>query len=69
MARLCGEITMEEMLRTVNEAMIRFIDRWKAATAISRTGDLPLMQEAVEPFRTQLGAAIKFRRICEKGTR
>jgi hypothetical protein len=38
------------MLRTVEEAMSRVIDWW---------GDLPPpMKEAIEQFRTQLGAAI-----------
>ncbi|WP_244889824.1 hypothetical protein [Microvirga massiliensis] len=38
------------MLRTVEEAMSRVIDYW---------GDLPSpMKEAIEQFRTQLGAAI-----------
>ena len=38
------------MLRTVEEAMSRVTDWW---------GDLPLpMKEAIEQFRTQLGAAI-----------
>jgi hypothetical protein len=50
MARTCREIAMEEMLRTVEEAMSRVIDWW---------GDLPApMKEAIEQFRTQLGAAI-----------
>jgi hypothetical protein len=38
------------MLRTVEEAMSRVIDWW---------GDLPpSMKDAIEQFRTQLGAAI-----------
>jgi hypothetical protein len=50
MARTYREIAIEEMLRTVEEAMSRVIDWW---------GDLPLpMKEAIEQFRTQLGAAI-----------
>ena len=50
MARTYREIAMEEMLRTVEEAMSRVIDWW---------GDLPpSMKEAIEQFRTQLGAAI-----------
>jgi hypothetical protein len=41
---------MEDMLRTVEEAMSRVLDWW---------GDLPPpMKEAIEQFRTQLGAAI-----------
>ena len=44
------EIAIEEMLRTVEEAMSRVIDWW---------GDLPPpMKEAIEQFRTQLEAAI-----------
>jgi hypothetical protein len=50
MARTYREIAIEEMLRTVEEAMSRVIDWW---------GDLPLpMKESIEQFRTQLGAAI-----------
>ena len=50
MARTYREIAIEEMLRTVEEAMHRVINRWE---------DLPLpMKDAVEQFRTQLGAAI-----------
>jgi hypothetical protein len=50
MARTYREIAIEEMLRTVEEAMHRVIDSW---------GVLPSpMEEAVEQFRTQLGAAI-----------
>jgi len=49
-ARTYREIAIEEMLRTVEEAMSGVIDWW---------GDLPPpMKEAIEPFRTQLGAAI-----------
>jgi hypothetical protein len=44
------EIAIEEMLRTVEEAMSRVIDWW---------GDLPApMKESIEQFRTQLGTAI-----------
>lgn len=44
------EIAVEEMVRTVEEAMSRVIDWW---------GVLPApMKEAVEQFRTQLGSAI-----------
>ena len=47
MARTNREIAIEEMLRTVEEAMSRVIDWW---------GDLPPpMKEAIEQFRTQLG--------------
>jgi len=50
MARTYREIAIEEMLRTVEEAMSRVIDWW---------GDLPPpMKEAIEQFRIQLGAAI-----------
>jgi hypothetical protein len=50
MARTYREIAIEEMLRTVEEAMSQVIDWW---------GDLPTpMKEAIEQFRTQLGAAI-----------
>jgi hypothetical protein len=50
MAITYREIAMEEMLRTVEEAMSRTIDWW---------GDLPPpMKEAIEQFRVQLGAAI-----------
>ena len=50
MARTYREIAIEEMLRTVEEAMSGVIDWW---------GELPPpMKEAVEQFRTQLGAAI-----------
>jgi hypothetical protein len=50
MARTYREIAIEEMLRTVEEAMSRVIDWW---------GDLPApMKEAIEQFRTQLEAAI-----------
>jgi hypothetical protein len=50
MARTYREIAIEEMLRTVEEAMSQAINWW---------GDLPPpMKEAIEQFRTQLGAAI-----------
>jgi len=50
MARTYREIAIAEMLRTVEEAMSRVTDWW---------GDLPPpMKEAIEQFRTQLGAAI-----------
>ena len=50
MASTYREIAIEQMLRTVEEAMSQAIDWW---------GDLPApMKEAVEQFRTQLGAAI-----------
>jgi len=50
MARTYREVATEDMVRTVEEAMSRVIDWW---------GDLPPpMKDAVEQFRTQLGAAI-----------
>jgi hypothetical protein len=50
MARTYREIAIEEMLRTVEEAMSQVIDWW---------GELPPpMEEAIEQFRTQLGATI-----------
>jgi hypothetical protein len=50
MARTYREIAIEEMQRTVEEAMSGVIDWW---------GDLPPpMKEAIEQFRAQLGAAI-----------
>jgi hypothetical protein len=50
MARTYREIAMEAMVLTVEEAMSRVIDYW---------GDLPpSMKEAIEQFRTELGAAI-----------
>ena len=50
MARTYREIAMEAMVLTVEEAMSRVLDYW---------GDLPpSMKEAIEQFRTELGAAI-----------
>ena len=50
MARTYREIAIEDMLRTVEEAMSQVIDWW---------GELPQpMREAIEQFRGQLGAAI-----------
>jgi hypothetical protein len=50
MTRTYREIAIEGMLLTVEEAMSDVIDWW---------GDLPPpMKEAIEQFRTQLGAAI-----------
>jgi hypothetical protein len=50
MARTYREVAIEEMLGTVEEAMHRVINWW---------GDMPpAMNEAIEQFRTQLGAAI-----------
>ena len=51
MARTFREIAIEEMLATAEEAMSQAINWW---------GDLPPeMKEALEQFRTQLGAAIE----------
>jgi hypothetical protein len=50
MARTYRENAIEEMLETVQVAMSEVIDWW---------GPLPPpMKEAIEQFRTQLGAAI-----------
>jgi hypothetical protein len=50
MARTYRDIAVEEMLRTVEEAMSQVIDWW---------GELPPpMEEAIEQFRTQLGVTI-----------
>ena len=50
MAKTYREIAIEEMLGTVQEAMSQVIDWW---------GDLPPeMNEAIEQFRIELGAAI-----------
>ena len=44
------EVAIEQMIVTVEEAMCQVLDYW---------GDLPpSMKEAIEQFRTQLGAAI-----------
>ena len=51
MAKTYREIAIEEMLATAEEAMSQAINWW---------GDLPAeMKEALEQFRTQLGAAIE----------
>jgi hypothetical protein len=50
MAITYREIAIEDMLRTVEEAMSRVIDWW---------GDLPPpMKEAIEQFRIQVGTTI-----------
>jgi hypothetical protein len=50
MAITYREVAIEDMLRTVEEAMSRVIDWW---------GDLPpSMKETVEQFRIQVGTAI-----------
>ena len=44
------DVAVEQIIATVEEAMSQVIDWW---------GDLPpSMKEAIEQFRTQLGAAI-----------
>ena len=50
MAKTYRDVAIEQMIATVEEAMSRVIDYW---------GDLPpSMKEAIEQFRTELGAAI-----------
>lgn len=50
MAKTYRDIAVENMLQTVEEAMSQVINRW---------GALPQpMDEAIEQFRVQLGAAI-----------
>ena len=50
MARTYRDVAIEEMLGTIEEAMHRVLNCWV---------DLPpLMKEAIEQFRAQLGAAI-----------
>lgn len=50
MARTYRDIAIEDMVRTVEDAMSGVIEWW---------GELPApMKEAIEQFRTQLGAAI-----------
>jgi len=50
MARTYRDVAIEDMVRTVEEAMSRAIDWY---------GDLPQpMKESIEQFRSQLGAAI-----------
>ena len=50
MARTYRDIAIDDMLRTVEQAMSGVIEWW---------GDLPQpMKEAIEQFRSQLGAAI-----------
>jgi len=50
MARTYRDIAIEDMVRTVEDAMSGVLEWW---------GDLPApMKEAIEQFRTQLGAAI-----------
>ncbi len=50
MAKTYRDVAIEQMIATVEEAMSQVVDWW---------GDLPpSMKEAIEQFRTQLGAAI-----------
>ena len=50
MATTYRDIAIEDMLRTVEEAMSNVVEWW---------GDLPPpMKDAIAQFRTQLGAAI-----------
>jgi len=50
MSRTYREIAIEDTVLTVEEAISRVIDGW---------GDLPpSMKEAIEQFRTELGATI-----------
>ena len=50
MAKTYRDVAIEQMIATVEEAMSRVIDWW---------GELPMpMNEAIDSFRVQLGAAI-----------
>ena len=50
MTRTYCDIAIDEMVRTIEEAMSRVVDNW---------GDLPApMKDSIEQFRTQLGATI-----------
>jgi hypothetical protein len=50
MAKTYRDVAIEQMIATVEEAMSRVIDWW---------GELPRpMNEAIDEFRVQLGAAI-----------
>jgi hypothetical protein len=50
MAKTYRDLAIEQMIATVEEAMSRVIDWW---------GELPTpMNEAIDTFRVQLGAAI-----------
>jgi hypothetical protein len=50
MAKTYRDLAIEEMIGTVEDAMSRVIDWW---------GELPTpMNEAIDKFRVQLGAAI-----------
>jgi len=60
MARTYRDIAIEDMLGTVQEAMSQVVDWW---------GDLPPpMEEAIEQFRIELGAAIDSVEFVKKGT-
>jgi hypothetical protein len=50
MARTYREIAIEEMLRTIEEAMSQAINWWADPP--------PPMKETIEQFRTKLGATI-----------
>ena len=55
------DVAIEQMIATVEEAMSQVLDHW---------GDLPpSMKEAIERFRTELGAAIGSIEFVKKGTR
>jgi hypothetical protein len=50
MAKTYRDVAIEQMIATVKEAMSRAIDWW---------GELPIpMNEAIDSFRVELGAAI-----------
>ena len=58
MLKTYREIAIEQMIVTVEEAMSQVLDYW---------GDLPpSMKEAVEQFRTRLGAAIDSEEFVKK---
>ena len=61
MTKTYREVAIEEMLGTVEEAMHRVINCWV---------DLPPpMKQAIEQFRSQLGAAIDSVEFVKRGTR
>jgi len=58
MARTYRDVAIEDMLQTVEAAMSQAIDWW---------GDLPpSMNESIEQFRIQIGAAIDSVEIVRK---
>ena len=58
MVKTYREVAIEQMIVTVEEAMCQVLDYW---------GDLPpSMKEAVEQFRSRLGAAIDFVEFVKK---